>query len=185
MHADTATLLRNLGSHDTAAQTAIYERLTNRPVSAGAECVAVTSIAGHFCIDAFKAVSALPVVDMISEVSRTIETRGLKRIGILGTRTVMESRFYGRITSAEIIRPSGRDLDDVHEAYISMAASGIVTEAQRSVLHNVSLRLLASRVPRRCCWGAPTLRWSSMKRVRRFRWSIVRPFMQMRSRGWG
>lgn len=69
----------------------------------------------------------------------------------------MESRFYGRITSAEIIRPSGRDLDDVHEAYISMAASGIVTEAQRSVLHNVSLRLLASRVPRRRCWGGTDL----------------------------
>ena len=85
VHADTPTLLRNLASNDAAAQTAIYERLTNRLVSAGAECVGVTSIAGHFCIDAFKAVSSLPLVDMISEVSRALETRGLKRIGILGT----------------------------------------------------------------------------------------------------
>jgi aspartate racemase len=64
---------------------AIYKRLTNRLVSAGAECAGVTSIAGHFCIDAFTAISPLPVVDMISEVSRALETRGLKRIGIIGS----------------------------------------------------------------------------------------------------
>jgi aspartate racemase len=141
-HADSPTLLKNLTRNDAAAQTAIYSRLTKRLVSAGAECVAVTSIAGHFCIDDFKAVSQLPVVDLIAEVSRTIETRGLKRIGILGTRTVMETRFYGRIASAEVIPPSEPDLDDVHQAYISMAASGFITEKQRSIFYEVSHRLL-------------------------------------------
>src|SRR5579863_2446822 len=57
VHADTPTLLANLASNDAAAQVAIYTSLTNRLVAAGAECVAVTSIAGHFCMDAFKAVS--------------------------------------------------------------------------------------------------------------------------------
>jgi aspartate racemase len=141
VHADTPTLLSNLARNDTAVQTAIYSRLTNRLVSAGAECVAVTSIAGHFCIDDFKAVSPLPVVDMIAEVSRAIETRGLKRIGIIGTRTVMETRFYGRIAGAEIIPPSGADLNDVHQAYISMVASGFVTEDQRSTFNAVRHRL--------------------------------------------
>src|SRR5271156_2843896 len=74
VHADTPTLLSNMDSNDATAQTAIYTRLTNRLVSAGAECVAVTSIAGHFCIDDFKAVSALPVVDMIAEGGRAGET---------------------------------------------------------------------------------------------------------------
>ncbi len=111
MHADTPTLLNNLARNDAAAQTAIYSRLTDRLVSAGAECVGVTSIAGHFCIDDFKVLSPLPVVDMVVEVSRAIETRGLKRIGVLGTRTVMETCFYGRIASAEIIPPNEPDLD--------------------------------------------------------------------------
>ena len=142
VHADTPTLLSNLAKNEAAAQTAIYTRLTNRLVSAGAECVVVTSIAGHFCIDEFKAVSPLPVVDMLAEVSRAVEARGLKRVGILGTRTVMESRVYGRIASAEIIPPSGRDLDDVHQAYVAMAASGSVTEDQRSIFRAVSHRLI-------------------------------------------
>ena len=142
MHADTPTLLSNLARNDAAAQTAIYTRLTNRLVSAGAECVVVTSIAGHFCIDEFKAVSPLPVVDMLAEVSRAVEARGLKRVGIIGTRRVMETRFYGRITAAEIVPPGGPDLEDVHQAYVSMAASGFVTEEQRSIFHAASHRLI-------------------------------------------
>jgi aspartate racemase len=145
VHADTPTLLGNLTSNDSEVQTDIYLRLTNRLVAAGAECVCVTSIAGHFCIDAFKAVSPLPIVDMVSEVSLAIESRGLKRIGILGTRTVMETRFYGQIRSAEIVPPSGPDLDAVHEAYVAMATAGFVTEEQRALLHAVSRRLIADQ----------------------------------------
>ena len=142
VHADTPTLLRNLARNDGAAQTAIYDRLTNRLVCAGAQCVAVTSIAGHFCIDNFKHISPLPVIDLITEVNRELKTRGLKRIGILGTRTVMETRLYGRIETAEIIAPGENDLSDVHQAYVSMAAVGIVNEAQRSIFNVASHRLL-------------------------------------------
>lgn len=142
VHADTPTLLGNLATNDAAAQVAIYTRLTNRLVAAGADCVVITSIAGHFCIDSFKAVSALPVVDMISEVSAAIESRGLKRVGILGTRTVMETRFYGGVAGAEIIPPRGDDLDEVHQAYVTMAASGAVTAAQREIFNSACQKLL-------------------------------------------
>jgi aspartate racemase len=142
VHADTPTLLAHLASNDASAQIAIYKRLTDRLVAAGAACVVVTSIAGHFCIDGFKDVSPLPVVDMIAEVGVAIKKRGLKRIGILGTRTVMETRFYGGVASAEIVAPAGNDLDDVHHAYVTMAASGVVTAAQRAVFTVVCQRLL-------------------------------------------
>ena len=142
VHADTPTLLGNLASNNVAAQVAIYSRLAARLEAAGAESVVVTSIAGHFCIEAFKAVCALPVIDMIAEVRQAIAQRGLKRVGILGTRTVMESRFYGGITSAEIILPSNADLAAVHQAYSAMATAGSVTDAQRGVFRSVGERLL-------------------------------------------
>jgi aspartate racemase len=145
VHADTPTLLAHLARNDAAAQIAIYKRLTDRLVAAGAGCVAVTSIAGHFCIGGFKGVSPLPVVDMIAEVSAAVKARGLKRIGILGTRTVMETRFYGGITSAEIVPPSGDDLDSVHDAYVTMAAAGVVTAAQQSVFTAACQRLLKDK----------------------------------------
>jgi aspartate racemase len=144
-HADTPTLLNNLATNDKTGQAAIFTRLAERLALAGANCVAITSIAGHFCIDAFKAASPLPTVDMIVEVNRAIAERGLGRLGILGTQTVMETRFYGGVTSAEIIPPGGQDLLDVHQAYVTMAASGVVTEAQRSVFNRTSHRLLKDK----------------------------------------
>ena len=140
VHADVPTLLANLGSNNVAAQVAIYSRLTERLVKAGAGCVVVTSIAGHFCIEAFKQVSLLPVVDLIAEVNLAIRQRGLKRVGILGTRTVMQTRFYGGIASAEVVPPN--DMDAVHDAYVAMAAAGVVTEAQRAVFNAACRQLL-------------------------------------------
>ena len=142
VHADTPTLLAHLGANNVKAQVAIYERVTNRLAAAGAECVVVTSIAGHFCIDAFKPVSALKVIDMLEEVRSIIAAEGLRRIGILGTRTVMETRFYGGITTAEIMPPEGQALDDVHQAYIAMAASGSITEAQRATFISAGKHLI-------------------------------------------
>ena len=143
VHADTPTLLGNLAINNAAGQVAIYQRLTGRLSAAGAECVAVTSIAGHFCIKNFKAVSPLPVIDMISEVGEAIGKRGVKRVGILGTRTVMETRFYGSLTAVDVIPPVGQDLDNVHQAYAEMAASGFVTDAQRAVFNSAIQHLLA------------------------------------------
>ena len=42
----------------------------------------------------------------------------------------------------QFVPPSGQDLEEVHQAYVAMAASGIVTEAQSAVFAAVSKRLL-------------------------------------------
>src|SRR5947208_91470 len=89
VHADALTLLENLRRDDRSAQAEIFTRLTKRLAAAGANCVGVTSVAGHFCRDAFKATSPLPAIDMITEVGRAVSAHGWTKIGILGTRTVM------------------------------------------------------------------------------------------------
>ena len=142
VHADAPTLLNNLASNNLRAQVEIYLKLTNRLATAGADCVAVTSISGHFCIKAFEAVSPLPIVNLIDEVNRVINFSGLNRIGILGTRTVMETHLYGAISAADIIPPSGQDMDDVHQAYVTMAVSGVVSEEQRGIFKRVGHKLI-------------------------------------------
>jgi len=133
VHADTPTLLRNLMADDKNAQVRIYDELTRRLANAGATCVAITSIGGHFCIEKFKEKSVLPVVNILSSVRREIERRNYSKIGILGTKPVMESKFYAAITSAEIIVPDGELLNGVHDAYVATATLGSAGIAQRQV----------------------------------------------------
>jgi aspartate racemase len=131
-HADARTLLRNQSEGSVEAQVDIYRHLTERLHRSGIERIAVTSIAGHFCIDAFKEVSPVPVIDLLDVVKLEVRRRGFKRIGLLGTRVVMESRFYGVLDDVDVIAPV-HDLLEVHEAYVSMATAGIATAEQREV----------------------------------------------------
>jgi aspartate racemase len=133
VHADAPTLVKNLMSDNKDAQVEIYEGLTQRLKDAGADCVAVTSIAGHFCIENFQEKSVLPVVDMLSCVEKEVRNRGYKKIGILGTKPVMESKFYAGITSAEVILPEENLLEEVHKSYVDMATLGSANDEQRKV----------------------------------------------------
>lgn len=142
VHADAPTLLANLATDNRAAQAAIFAGLAERLQRAGAGCIAVTSIAGHFCREAFTSLSSLPIIDMIGGVAADVSTRGFARIGILGTRTVMESRFYEGITSADVIAPAAPELDDVHLAYAAMAMAGTITDAQKAVFEGAARRLI-------------------------------------------
>jgi aspartate racemase len=139
-HADTPTLLRHQAEGNVPAQVDIYRRLTERLQRAGVAQIAVTSIAGHFCIDVFKAVSPVPVIDLLEVVRLEVKRRGLKRVGLLGTRVVMESRFYGVLDGVEVIAPVN-DLTSVHEAYVTMASAGVATPAQREVFMRAGMSL--------------------------------------------
>jgi aspartate racemase len=100
---------------------------------------------GHFCVNELMAISPLPIINAIPEVNAAIAQRKLEKIGVLGTRTVMESKLYGGVPSAELIAPSGEALDRVHTAYVEMASIGRVTDHQRQVFLNVGRQLVRER----------------------------------------
>jgi aspartate racemase len=141
-HVPTSTYLSNITNRRTADQIALYTMLAGRLAAAGAECLAIPSAAGHFCIEEFKAVSPIAVVDMLPEVNRAVEQLGYRRVGIIGARSAMETRLFGGISAADVILPKGQDLEDVHKAYIEMAVTGFVTDAQRSIFARACQRLM-------------------------------------------
>jgi aspartate racemase len=140
-HADVREMGENLAKGAAQRQAESFARLLRRLTAAGAELAAVTSMGGHFCINELEAISPLPLLNAIPEVDADIRQRNLATIGIIGTRTVMQSGLYGGITSARIVRPEGAALDTVHNTYVAMASAGRVTEAQRRVFFSVGQHL--------------------------------------------
>jgi aspartate racemase len=69
--------------------------------------------------------------------TRKLFERNLKTIGILGTRTVMETRLYRGISSTAVVLPEGEALEQVHKSYIEMAIAGRVTDAQRHTFFSI------------------------------------------------
>ncbi len=141
-HADVREMARNLEEKNPEKQAEIFAGLIERMKKAGARAAAVTSMGGHFCINELLPISPLPLVHGVEAVAAEIARRGLKRIGVLGTRMVMESRLYGSVKSAELIAPEGAARDQVHEAYSAMAGSGRVTDPQREIFFREGRRLV-------------------------------------------
>ncbi len=144
-HADVREMARNLNDKKPKRQAEIFARLIGRMKAAGAQAAAVTSMGGHFCIKELMAISPLPLVNGIPAVDAAIAKRRLKRIGVLGTRTVMESQLYGGVPSAELLAPEGSALDEVHNAYSAMATLGRVNDQQRDVFVREGQRLMRER----------------------------------------
>jgi aspartate racemase len=140
-HADVRELAQNHANNDTRKQADIFVRLVRRLAAAGAATAAVTSMGGHFCIRELEAITPLPILNALPEVDAAIRHRNPKTIGILGTRTVMETRLYGAISSARIVLPEGDALEAVHKNYVEMAIAGRVTDAQRRVFFSVGQQL--------------------------------------------
>jgi aspartate racemase len=141
VHADLRELARNLVSNDTQRQAEVFAHLVRRLAAAGAHAAAVTSMGGHFCIGELEATSSLPILNAIPAVAASIRQQNLRKIGILGTRMVMESRLYGGISSAEIVVPEGEALELVHSSYVEMAMVGQASDAQRRAFFSVGRHL--------------------------------------------
>ena len=142
VHADAPTLIKNLMEDNKDRQVAIYNDLTQKLKKAGANSVAITSIAGHFCIEKFKEKSVLPVVDLLYCVQKEVISKCYKRIGIIGTKQVMVSKFYSMITSAEVFIPEDNLLDKVHEAYAKMATQGLANKEQKEIFEKACNQFL-------------------------------------------
>lgn len=142
-HADVRELSRNLVGKNPSRQAEIFVKLVERMKVAGAKAAAITSMGGHFCVKELMKISPLPILNAIPEVDAALARKKLKKIGILGTRTVMETKLYGGIPSVEVVPTEGEDLDRVHGNYVEMATIGHVNEAQRQVFFEAGRRLVA------------------------------------------
>lgn len=141
VHVELGDLMQNMAAGAPEQQARIFLDLARRLQAAGAHAVAVASIAGHFCITELARACPLPIIDAIPALDAELRRRGLARVGILGTRVVMDSRLYGGISSVDMVVPQGDRFDAVQRAYVALAAAGRATAEQRALFFAVGQEL--------------------------------------------
>ena len=81
------------------------------------------------------------MINGLDPVNEAINQRGLGRVGIMGTRIVMASKLYGKITKADVIVPEGEEFERVQQCYLDMATIGRVNDQQRRTFFAAGRRL--------------------------------------------
>ena len=156
VHAQVGDMVRNATAGYAAGQAEIFRDLAQRLKEGGADAVAVTSLGGHFCIAEFKAVSPMPVLNAMPAIDAHLAASGFRKVGLIGTRFVMQSGIYGGVSSVDFIPPEGTDLDAVHAP---ISASRCRQHQAKTTAPTCSKRggnWSPTGAPKRCFSAAPT-----------------------------
>jgi len=91
----------------------------DQTAAGGAEMAAIVAITPHICTAQLLPLLRIPLIDMVSVVADEVRARGLKHVALLGTRSTIESKMFGRL-GVGVVMPTPDEIDFIHNAYLDV-----------------------------------------------------------------
>jgi len=116
---------------------------------AGAGVAIIAANTPHMVFDRVEPRAAIPLVSIVAATRDAAEARGLRRLGLLGTKYTAQARFFPDAFAArglEIVMPPPDDIMYVHEKYVGELVEGRFLDSTREGLVAVMDRLRARGV---------------------------------------
>ena len=101
---------------------------------AGAECILLGANTLHKVADELQKRLNIPIINIAIETANAIQSKGIKKLGLLGTRVTMTSGFYQNILAdfgIEIIIPEEDDMDLIHYSIYEEFSKGIFSDEMK------------------------------------------------------
>jgi aspartate racemase len=137
-------LLSLVEANNLASATDYLVGEVQRLASAGADFGLMASNTPHMVFDEVSQRSAIPLISIVAATCSTAKARGMKRVGLFGTRFTMQGQFYPEVFSSEgisLVLPDQTEQDYIHERYMNELIAGIFLEGTREGLLAISRRL--------------------------------------------
>ena len=97
--------------------------------AAGATFGVLPALTPHMCIHELQAIAPLPVIDLTQVVAEYVKQHKLSTVALFGTRYVVQSNLYGRLSN--VVQPHESEVDFIHDAYTRLAHTGVVAAEDR------------------------------------------------------
>ena len=112
---------------DRPALTEYLLASLRRLAGAGVDFAVMTANTPHIVFDELAARSPVPLISIVEVCAQEAARRGLRRLGLLGTRFTMEAPFYPAVClryGIAVVPPSAADQAWVHERYVGQLLRG-------------------------------------------------------------
>lgn len=119
-HADVGRVYAFAGAGDFDGLARYLNGFLAGMAAGGAEFAAIVAATPHICAPQLKAISPLPLIDMLAEVAAAVRGRGLTRVALLGTRFTLETRMFGQLDEAILSRAD--ELVRIGDIYSALVA---------------------------------------------------------------
>lgn len=121
----------------------LYQHL-NELQSFGIEFSALASNTPHLVFDRLKERSALPLISIVEETCKVIQSRQLKKVGLFGTKSTMEKGFYQTAAerySFKIVIPDEVDRNFIHQKYFEELVFNNINQGTKDQLIQITQKL--------------------------------------------
>lgn len=143
VHGEIQELIRNNLADHRVEQAQVFLPLVKRLKDAGCDCAALSSLGAHFCLNELAALSPLPIVSAVAPLDAYFVERGIRQVGLLGTRVVMRTRLYGQLVHTNAIALDD-EIELLGQTYQDVAVAGICTPQQRALFLDAGQRMSAA-----------------------------------------
>ncbi|PYR47043.1 MAG: aspartate racemase [Acidobacteria bacterium] len=113
---------------------------------AGVDFIAMTANTPHIVFDELAARSSVPLLSIVDVCAQEAHRRGLRRLGLLGTRFTMEAPFYPTVCARygiAVVTPNMEDRAWVHARYVDELLRGEFRDDTRRQFISLVSRLRA------------------------------------------
>lgn len=140
-HADMRRVFEYFQSGAVADLAESLNSLLVRLQAGGADLAAISAVTPHICIQELRAISPLPLVNLLDCVANEIELRGLRRVAIFGTQFTIESGLFGSLENVVVVKAEPDEVDYIHSTHFELARDGRGSDEARQRLATIARRL--------------------------------------------
>lgn len=133
-------------ANDLAGLASYLAAEIQKLADAGADFGLIAANTPHVVFDKVQAAVDIPLLSIVEATCAAVKKRELKRLALFGTRFTMRGTFYPKIfgrEGIELVVPEQRDLDYIHEKYMSELVEGKFLPETRAGLLAIVDRLAA------------------------------------------
>jgi aspartate racemase len=111
---------------------------------AGADFGLLASNTPHIVFEEIKKQSSIPLISIVDATCDAVKAAGVKKVGLFGTRSTMQAKFYPDTFTKENIMiyiPGDEDREYIHNKYMSELVNGIILDETRQKLLDIVEKL--------------------------------------------
>ena len=131
---EAGRIFRLLGEGDFAGVAGDISVAVAQVAAAGAGAALLASNATHLAFDGIEAGSSIPLIHIVDAARAAAVARGHRRLGIFGTRFVMEAPMYHErfgVQGMTVVVPHPDERDYIHDKYFGELVRGQFLDATR------------------------------------------------------
>src|SRR6267142_2706649 len=141
---DLTRLLAWIRANELDAFTNYLVAEIERLARAGADFGALASNTPHIVFDELQRRSPIPLLSIVEATRDEARARGIKKVGLFGTRFTMQAQFYPEVflrAGIRIIVPNDEEQSYIHEKYLGELLNNIFASETRDGLLAIVDRL--------------------------------------------